>query len=172
MSSGSDGAPFPPRAIGQRQAAVAPALASPPPAKAPGSGVSRLVWTKGPDPADAAPPAKPKGDADRAGVKTAQGTTVAGRSDDESDDSSPKASEKSWIIQVGATDDPAKARALLDRARQQGRAMLAGAKPVTEKVRRREGTLYRARFTGFDFGLRRNRLPVAEEERLRLLRLP
>ncbi len=108
------------------------------------------MWTKGPDPADQAPPAKPKGDADRAGVKSASATAVVGRSGDGSDDGAAKASEKGWIIQIGATDDPAKAQALLDKARQHGRALLAGARPVTEKVRGADGTLYRARFAGLE----------------------
>ena len=140
----SDGAPLPPRAIDERQAAVEPASDAPPPAKAPGSGASRLIWTKGPGPA-----AKPKGDADRAGAKAAPGTAVADRAADRSNDE-PKASGKGWIIQIGATDDPAKAQALLDKARQQDRAVLAGAKPMTEKVRSANGTFYRARFAGLE----------------------
>jgi D-alanyl-D-alanine carboxypeptidase len=139
----SDGAPVPRRAIGERQAAAAePAADAPPPAKTPGSGATRLIWTKGPDPA-----AKPNGDADRAGAKAAAGTAVADRPPDRSNDE-PKASGKGWLIQIGAADDPAKAQALINKARQQDRAVLAGAKPMTEKVRSANGTLYRARFAG------------------------
>ena len=69
---------------------------------------------------------------------------------DNSDHEDPKAIGKDWIIQLGATDDPAKAHALLDKALRQGRAPLAGAKPVTEKVRSADGTLYRARFAGLE----------------------
>ncbi len=54
------------------------------------------------------------------------------------------------MIQIGATDDAAKASALLDKARLRGRALLASAKPVTEKVRKGEDTFYRARFAGLD----------------------
>ena len=54
------------------------------------------------------------------------------------------------MIQIGATDDAAKASALLDKARQRTRSLLASAKPVTEKVRRGEDTYYRARFAGLD----------------------
>ncbi len=150
LSPGSDVAPLPPRAVGQRQASVEPTAAPPSPARTPTSGVSRLVWTKGPDPATPTTPAKPKGDADRAGAKTAPGTTVADRSQDNSDGEDAKASDKGWIIQVGATDNPAKAHALLDKARQHGRGLLAGAKPITEKVRGADGTLYRARFAGLE----------------------
>ncbi len=54
-----------------------------------------------------------------------------------------------WIIQVGATDAPAKATDLLNRARQ-GNGALASARPFTEKVRKGDATLYRARFAGLD----------------------
>jgi D-alanyl-D-alanine carboxypeptidase len=56
----------------------------------------------------------------------------------------------SWMIQIGASDDPAKANALLIRARERNRSTLAAAKPVTEPVRRGDGTLYRARFAMLD----------------------
>ncbi len=55
-----------------------------------------------------------------------------------------------WMIQIGATDDAAKANALLDKARQRGRSILGSARPVTEKVRKGEDTFYRARFAGLD----------------------
>ena len=51
----------------------------------------------------------------------------------------------SWMIQIGAPDSLAKADALLSRARERNR-FLASAKPVTEKVRKGDATLYRARF--------------------------
>jgi D-alanyl-D-alanine carboxypeptidase len=54
------------------------------------------------------------------------------------------------MIQIGATDDPAKANALLIRARERGGSTLAAAKPVTQPVRRGDGTLYRARFAMLD----------------------
>ncbi len=55
-----------------------------------------------------------------------------------------------WMIQLGATDEPGKATELLSRARSQGHAMLAGAKPFTETVRKGNETLYRARFAGLE----------------------
>lgn len=55
-----------------------------------------------------------------------------------------------WIIQIGATDAPDKATDLLDRAKSQGNGTLASARPFTEKVRKGEATLYRARFAGLD----------------------
>ena len=56
------------------------------------------------------------------------------------------------MIQIGATDDAAKASALLARARgatDQRRVSLA-AKPITQKVQKGEDTFYRARFAGLD----------------------
>jgi D-alanyl-D-alanine carboxypeptidase len=60
------------------------------------------------------------------------------------------APHEGWTIQIGATDDPAKANALLIRARERNRSTLASAKPVTEKVHRGEDTVYRARFAMLD----------------------
>ena len=54
------------------------------------------------------------------------------------------------MIQIGATDNEAKANALLNKAREHNRQALAAAKPVAEKVRRGEDTFYRARFAGLD----------------------
>lgn len=53
-----------------------------------------------------------------------------------------------WSIQIGATDDPDKAQALLAKARSAAR--LASAKPYTEKVQKGSATLYRARFAGLE----------------------
>lgn len=55
-----------------------------------------------------------------------------------------------WVIQLGATEDEAKAREILDEARQRSRGALAKASPFTEKIVRDGATLYRARFSGFD----------------------
>jgi D-alanyl-D-alanine carboxypeptidase len=60
-----------------------------------------------------------------------------------------QAARTGWIIQIGATDDEAKARGLLDNARRQSRA-LAEARPFTEPVERGGATLFRARFSGFE----------------------
>jgi len=59
------------------------------------------------------------------------------------------AANGSWMIQIGAPDSLAKADALLSRARERNR-FLASAKPVTEKVRKGDATLYRARFAVVD----------------------
>ncbi len=66
------------------------------------------------------------------------------------DESPGDASAGGWMIQIGAPDSLAKANALLTRARERNRSTLAAAKPVTEKVRKGEATLYRARFAVLD----------------------
>ncbi len=99
------------------------------------------------------PPAKPKlAEAGaRSDAKAPAETTVAARAPVKPDDGEGDASaRKGWIIQIGATDDAAKANALLTRARQRDLSALAAAKPVTEKVRKGEDTFYRARFAGLD----------------------
>ncbi len=60
------------------------------------------------------------------------------------------ASTGKWIIQLGATDDEAKARDILARARAKAAGPLADATAVTEKVEKGGSTLFRARFAGFD----------------------
>ena len=55
-----------------------------------------------------------------------------------------------WVVQIGASDDAGKANDLLIRARAQNRSSLAAAKPITEKVKKGQGFLYRARFAGLD----------------------
>jgi D-alanyl-D-alanine carboxypeptidase len=55
-----------------------------------------------------------------------------------------------WVIQLGATDDEIKAKAMLDAARSRSGRLLAKASPFTEKVMKDGSTLYRARFSGFD----------------------
>jgi D-alanyl-D-alanine carboxypeptidase len=55
-----------------------------------------------------------------------------------------------WMIQIGAPENLAKANALLSRAQERNRSTLASAKPITEKVRKGDATLYRARFAVLD----------------------
>ncbi|QFU16686.1 D-alanyl-D-alanine carboxypeptidase [Microvirga thermotolerans] len=55
-----------------------------------------------------------------------------------------------WVIQLGATDDEDKAKAMLDAARAKSGRLLAKASPFTEKVVQKGATLYRARFSGFE----------------------
>jgi D-alanyl-D-alanine carboxypeptidase len=67
----------------------------------------------------------------------------------------PKPAEKTaiaskWVIQLGATDDEAKAKDILARARAKASGSLADASPFTEKVEKGGATLFRARFAGFE----------------------
>jgi D-alanyl-D-alanine carboxypeptidase len=55
-----------------------------------------------------------------------------------------------WKIQIGATDDAGKAAELLDKAKAKRGALLASARPYTEKVQKGHGTIYRARFAGLE----------------------
>jgi D-alanyl-D-alanine carboxypeptidase len=55
---------------------------------------------------------------------------------------------KGVMIQVGATDKPAQAQALISRAKSASKGTLAKATPVTEKVSKGRQTVYRARFAG------------------------
>lgn len=55
-----------------------------------------------------------------------------------------------WVIQLGATDDEAKAKDILARARAKASGSLADASGFTEKVEKGGATLFRARFAGFE----------------------
>jgi D-alanyl-D-alanine carboxypeptidase len=55
-----------------------------------------------------------------------------------------------WVIQLGATDDEAKAKDILSRAKAKAFGQLADAAPFTEKVEKGGATLFRARFAGFE----------------------
>jgi D-alanyl-D-alanine carboxypeptidase len=68
----------------------------------------------------------------------------------QTDGDTDNASGRGWMIQIGAPENLAKANALLSRARERNRSTLASAKPVTEKVRKGDATLYRARFAVLD----------------------
>ena len=55
-----------------------------------------------------------------------------------------------WMIQVGAAPQMSEVNALLSRAKQGSRGALNSAKPFTEKVKKGDETLFRARFAGLD----------------------
>ncbi len=74
------------------------------------------------------------------------------------------------MIQIGATDDAGKANELLDKAKAKRGALLASARPYTEKVQKGHGTIYRARFAGLEESKARSRLQGAETFRLQLFR--
>jgi D-alanyl-D-alanine carboxypeptidase len=61
-----------------------------------------------------------------------------------------RAAPSGWVIQVGATEDERKAKAMLKAARSRSGRALARAAPFTERIVRDGTTLYRARFSGFD----------------------
>jgi D-alanyl-D-alanine carboxypeptidase len=61
----------------------------------------------------------------------------------------PKKTMDGWVVQLGATDDEAKAKAMLASARSKFGKLLSKASPYTEKVTVDGSTLYRARFSGF-----------------------
>jgi D-alanyl-D-alanine carboxypeptidase len=120
---------------------------------------AQLRWRKGPDAArrgegsaeagSAPPERKPKSfdAASRAALRPEPAATSAAPGPGGAD---TEGKEKGWMVQIGATDDKAKADALLSRALQKSRSALAAAKPMTEKVRKGEDTFYRARFAGLD----------------------
>jgi D-alanyl-D-alanine carboxypeptidase len=68
-------------------------------------------------------------------------------------DDEPEAPAKSgrgdWIIQIGASDDPSRARNLLSKARSRNHR-LASLRGFTEKVRTDDGAVYRVRFAGLE----------------------
>jgi D-alanyl-D-alanine carboxypeptidase len=55
-----------------------------------------------------------------------------------------------WVIQLAAAESEAKARGILDSAREKGGRLLKDAEPFTQSVSKGNTTLYRARFAGFD----------------------
>jgi D-alanyl-D-alanine carboxypeptidase len=62
----------------------------------------------------------------------------------------PASARSGWMIQIGATDDAAKASDLLARAKANRPSALGDAQAFTEKVQKGDETLYRARFAGLD----------------------
>ncbi|WP_082145330.1 serine hydrolase [Microvirga massiliensis] len=62
----------------------------------------------------------------------------------------PRATPSGWVIQLGATDDEDKAKAILESARSRLGRALTGVEPFTEKVSKSGTTLFRARFSGFE----------------------
>ncbi len=112
---------------------------------------STLKWVAGPNGSKAAkaaplPVVKPEILASRSRPEE----TRVDRSD--AKDRSASEQHGGWVIQIGATDAPGKATDLLNRAKSEGRSALASARPMTEKVKKGDSTLYRARFVGLDTG--------------------
>ena len=78
-------------------------------------------------------------------VRTASVKTEAAKAET----AEPRKTVTGWVIQLGATDDEDKAKAILDTARSRFGKVLGKAAPFTEKVTVDGSTLYRARFSGF-----------------------
>lgn len=104
---------------------------------------STLRWVTGAQPTRK--PAETAKDTAKAGGHTQ--VAKAQPKKDESDDEPTATIRSGWIIQIGATDDIAKAKELLSRAKDRSRAV-ARAHAFTEKVQKGKDTLYRARFAG------------------------
>ena len=94
------------------------------------------------------------------------------RASQQDDDNDGPAAHGGWMIQIGAPDNPAKANALLIRARERNPSTLASAKPLTEKVRKGDATLYRARFAVLEFGFGGSGVPLAQTQWIFLLPRP
>ncbi|MGP0060325.1 MAG: SPOR domain-containing protein [Beijerinckiaceae bacterium] len=99
---------------------------------------SSMRWVVGPA------PVQEKADS----VKLAKAELPRAESVVAADSGRPTAAKSGWMIQIGATDDVAKANDLLARAKAEGRGRLSTAQPFTEKVQKGAETLYRARFAG------------------------
>lgn len=131
-------------------ATTTPASASPAPT------VPGMRWTVGAAPAakaDAEPTRVAKVEPTRSDAKPGV-TRVEPKAEAKAEAKSehraiPRSAMTGWVIQLGATDDEAKAREILSRAKTQNRS-LSKADAFTEKVSKGGSTLYRARFSGFD----------------------
>ena len=99
---------------------------------------------KAPTKAEVAAPVKPAGDIKLAKSEPAKAETL------KSESQRPAAAKHGVMIQIGATDDQAKANDLLAKAKSKGKTALAAAQPFTEKVKVGGETLYRARFAGLE----------------------
>lgn len=107
---------------------------------------STMRWVAGPA------PAKDRKTADKPVEKAAPQQAAAAPADRVEPETArrPTAARTGWMIQIGATDDVAKANALLAKAKADGRNTLGRAQPFTEKVQKGASILYRARFAGLE----------------------
>ena len=100
-------------------------------------------------------------------------TTIAARAPAQVEARDGAAANAGWMIQIGATDDPGKANALLIRARAQNRSTLASAKPVTEKIGKGTGAYLPRALRRALISLRpRIRLPLPQTQWIFLLSRP
>jgi D-alanyl-D-alanine carboxypeptidase len=113
-------------------------------AAAPAQPGPQLRWTTGAQPVATAKPI-PGRPGKQAAVTVAQSDPVTTASVP-----SPTNSRTGYVIQLGASDNEGKARAILDQAKTRNKLALAEADAFTEKVQKGDATLFRARFGGFD----------------------
>ncbi len=119
---------------------------------------SSLRWVAGPAGAPGASPApalrtaaaEPPKRPERAEPATTRAKAEAMQERDLKDRAAPGGQHGEWVIQIGATDAADKATDLLTRAKVEGRSALGAARPFTEKVKKGDSTLYRARFAGLE----------------------
>ena len=111
-----------------------------PPAQANG-----MRWVNGTQAASDAPSPKMT---NRAEPKYARIETAAPTKKVAAAEKTAPAKSKGVMIQIGATDAPKKAQALISRAKTASKGTLAKATPVTEKISKGRQTVYRARFAG------------------------
>ncbi len=154
-------APIAPRAIDPTAARPVVASAAASATTAPTAGTattgsgSGMRWVVGAQPrqeTEAKAEAKPEvrvARAEPAAAKPEPKAEAKAESRSEGRSTIPRSALTGWVIQLGATDDEAKAREILSRAKSQNRS-LARADAFTEKVSKGGSTLYRARFSGFD----------------------
>ncbi|MDE2363406.1 MAG: SPOR domain-containing protein [Hyphomicrobiales bacterium] len=102
---------------------------------------SNLRWVRGAQPVATRESAR--------GGQTKGGQTKVAKYDPKPAPESKPAPRTGWMIQIGATDDAAKANELLSRAKGKSRT-IASAHPFTEKVQKGRETLWRARFAGLE----------------------
>ena len=124
-------------------APTAPAAARPAPTAVAALTPEQLGWVKGPDAVDQGP-SRNVALAAALEARAKAATTIAAET------APAPADHAGWIIQIGISDDAAKANDLLTRARAQNHGQLAQARPFTEKVAKGEDIFYRARFAGLD----------------------
>ncbi len=109
-------------------------------APAPQPAAPQLKWSTGAQPVAAARAAPGRQTAAQIAVADPVTTASTGKT----------AVRNGVVIQLGASDDEKKARAILDNAKTRNRTVLADAQAFTERVQKGDSTLFRARFGGFD----------------------
>ena len=144
-------APIPAEKIKLRAGSRAPVVAEGTTARAPlalaTTTPSSLRWVTGAPPAKAGEGKEAVKLPAREPAKAGQTQVAKAQPKKDADDEAPTAARSGWIIQIGATDDIAKAKELLSRAKDHSRT-IAKAQPFTEKVQKGSETLWRARFAG------------------------